>query len=74
MLSELVIHTEAPDTTVIIANVTTKGIIFSLATANPFTSPDQNAGDCHDEGRGEPIAGRLHVEGSDNGTHRHVGG
>ena len=33
MLSEFVSHTEPPETIVIIANVTTKGIILSRATA-----------------------------------------
>src|ERR1700740_3708744 len=39
MLKELVNHTAEPDKIVIIASVTTKGIIFRRDTAMPLTSP-----------------------------------
>src|ERR1700747_563096 len=39
MLNELVNHTADPDKIVIIASVTTKGIIFRRDTAIPLTTP-----------------------------------
>ena len=60
MLSELVSQTEAPETIVIIASVTTNGIISRLGDGEAVDQPDQTHGRDHDDDAERPVAAGFH--------------
>ena len=72
MLIELVSQTAAPLATVIIARVTTKGIILRYPTAMPLNAPIASAEAIITSGPPKRIAGGAHVHGAEHGTERGI--